>query len=194
MHLAISHQSELNQRHCSSQSNCMCRLTMQSLKPYSEAFTQGHTIMKNLFYIISALFLFIGNVALADSADKLSVQASSAWTNQSGSTLYIDGVSLNGQITGHYINRAQGYNCQNISYPVTGWIYGSAITFTTIWQSTTESCNSITSWTGFYYNGQISTLWQLVMNGATNTSQILQGSDTFTPTVMMNKKSLLNAK
>ena len=150
--------------------------------------------MKNIFFYTCAMLLFTSNNALADTANKPSVQALSAWTNQSGSTLYIDAVSPNGQIIGHYINRAQGYNCQNISYPVTGWIYGTAITFTTIWRSTTESCNSITSWTGFYYNGQISTLWQLVINGSTNTNQILQGSDVFTPNTIKDKKSLLHGK
>lgn len=150
--------------------------------------------MKNIFFYICAIFLFTSNNAFADTASKPSIQALSAWTNQSGSTLYIDAVSPNGQITGHYINRAQGYNCQNISYPVTGWVYGTAITFTTLWQSTAESCNSITSWTGFYYNGQISTLWQLVINSSTNTNQIIQGSDVFTPNVLRDKKSLLHGK
>lgn len=150
--------------------------------------------MKNIFFYLCAIFLFTSFNASADTSSKSFIQASSAWNNQSGSTLYIDAVNPNGQITGHYINRAQGYNCQNISYPVTGWIFGTAITFSTIWQSTTESCNSITSWTGFYYNGQISTLWQLTINGSTNTSQILQGSDLFTPNVMRDKKSLLRGK
>ncbi len=151
--------------------------------------------MKNIFYAFCALFLFLSGGALAGSADQPSVLASSAWTNQSGSTLYIDAVNPStGQLSGHYINRAQGYNCQNIAYPVTGWVYGTAITFTTIWKSSTESCNSITSWTGFFNKGQLSTLWQLVIGGSTSTSQIVQGSDVFTPYVMSDKKSLLRDK
>lgn len=122
------------------------------------------------------------------------VQSLSAWTNQSGSTLYIDSIDSTGKLTGHYINRAAGYACQNISYPVTGWVFGTAITFTTIWQSSTESCNSITSWTGFYYNGKISTLWQLVINGSTTTQQIIQGSDVFSPASAMKRQSLINPK
>jgi hypothetical protein len=120
--------------------------------------------------------------------------ALSAWTNQSGSTLYIDAVDPTGKVTGHYINRAAGYGCQNIAYPVTGWIYGSAITFTVKWQSSTESCNSITAWTGFLYNGKISTLWQLVINGSTSTTQILQGSDVFSPSAVMSHPSLVKPK
>lgn len=147
---------------------------------------------------IRAAFLIVATlVSMAAHARDLAraaIQASSAWTNQRGSTLYIDSVAPNGQLTGHYINRAQGFNCQNIAYPVVGWIYQNAITFTTIWQNPVESCNSITSWTGFYDNGQISTLWQLVVNGSSSTNQILQGSDTFNPSSKVERKTLLQDK
>lgn len=147
--------------------------------------------MRKILFILPLLSSFIfTNLTYAGN----SISASSAWTNESGSTLYIDSIDSNGLLTGTYINRASGYQCQNISYPVTGWIYGTAITFTTIWQSTTESCNSITSWTGFYYSGQIQTLWQLVINGSTSTGQILQGSDTFSPSSKKTHKSLIMKK
>lgn len=151
--------------------------------------------MKKLFAVF-ALVMGMVSAAYADDASpsaSQALQALSAWTNQSGSILFIDQVAPNGQMTGRYINRAAGYHCQNIPYPVTGWIYPNqtGITFTTLWKSPQESCNSITSWTGFYYNGKISTLWQLVVNGSTNTGQILQGSDTFMPSQMSEKKSLL---
>ena len=122
------------------------------------------------------------------------LQALSSWTNQSGSTLTINSIDQNGLLSGTYINREQGYGCQNIAYPVTGWVYGTAITFTTLWQSSSESCNSITAWTGFYYQGAISTLWQLSVNGSSSTSQIIQGSDTFSPATAVIKQSLLPKK
>ena len=125
----------------------------------------------------------------ADEPDSL--KALSAWTNQSGSTLYIESISNDGQIVGSYINRAQGYGCQNIEYPVTGWVYGTAITFTVDWKSAIESCNSITSWTGFLYQGKIQTLWQLVVNGSSSTSQIINGPDTFKPGTMKIHKTLI---
>jgi hypothetical protein len=137
----------------------------------------------------AALMLVTALQALA--APPKSVGAGSAWTNQMGSTLYIDAVETSGLLSGHYVNRAAGYSCQDIPYPVTGWINGTAITFTTLWQSSTESCNSITAWTGFYDQGQISTLWQLVANGATSPSQIVRGSDTFHAGTSTTHKSLL---
>jgi hypothetical protein len=151
--------------------------------------------MKYFRKLVCLLLVVLNASALAAQTEPPAVRASSAWTNQSGSTLYIDTYDPNsGLISGHYINRAAGYGCQNISYPVTGWIFGTAISFTTIWESSTESCNSITSWTGFYYQGQISTMWQLVVNGSTNTQQIIQGSDVFNQTAKTSKKSLSNAK
>jgi hypothetical protein len=120
--------------------------------------------------------------------------AMSAWVNQEGSTLYINGISAQGELTGTYINRSAGYGCQNSPYPVNGWVYGTAISFSTKWQNSVESCNSITSWSGFYTNvggqGKITTLWQLVINGTSSPSQILKGQDVFSQSSTIENKSL----
>ena len=141
--------------------------------------------------IIVAVFMLMSFSVVADENKPAELKALSSWTNQSGSTLYIDSIGANGLLTGTFINRAAGYACQNIPFPVTGWVYGSAITFETIWQSTSESCNSITTWTGFLNQGQIHTLWQLVINGSTSTSQIIKGSDIFSPSASVVNKSLI---
>lgn len=133
-------------------------------------------------------FLALAPIAAAEEAAALT--ALSSWTNQNGSTLYIDNIGSNGQLTGTYINRAPGYRCQNIPYPVTGWVYGTAITFTVNWKSSVESCNSISAWTGFLYQGQIQTLWQLVLNDSSSTSQIEKGTDTFRPNATLEHKTL----
>lgn len=119
------------------------------------------------------------DAAVKPEADSTSLQAGTTWTNQRGSTLTIDSVGSNGQIAGTYVNRAAGFGCQKTPYPVIGWIYGTAITFTVAWKNPSASCQSITAWTGFYLKGEIQTKWQLVEDGATNPSQIMQGSDTF---------------
>ncbi len=126
---------------------------------------------------ILAVFVILAFTCAVGAGADNEIEALSAWTNQSGSTLYIDGIDSNGRLTGTYINRAPGYQCQNVPYPVTGWVYGTAVTFTTIWQSSSESCNSITAWTGFVYEGKIQTLWQLVINGSSNEGQIIKGAD-----------------
>lgn len=118
-----------------------------------------------------------------------------AWTNQSGSTLYIEDIDSEGGITGFYVNRATGFNCIGTPYPVTGWVLDgtNTITFTVKWENTSENCQSLTSWTGFFSSdGQtITTLWQLVSNGATKSSQILTGSDSFTRVAQKKLDSLM---
>ena len=74
------------------------------------------------------------------------------------------------------------------------WVYGTAITFDTKWESASESCNSITSWAGYYYQGQITTFWNLVQNGSITSSQIVQGKDTFTPVTKVVNKKLMHKK
>ena len=144
--------------------------------------------MKTRGVIILAAILSISLEAAAQS-----IQVPSAWTNQRGSTLYLEALSANGQITGYYVNRASGTSCQNIPYPLVGWVYGSGITFTVKWQGSIQSCNSITSWTGFLYQGRINTLWQLVINGSTSTGQIQQGNDIFSPAQAVTHKSLMQS-
>lgn len=146
--------------------------------------------MKNirvLFFLFVVILL--NNHVLGQ--DESGVEAATVWTNQGGSSLYIQSVDPSGMISGYYINREQGYSCQNTPYPVTGWILGTAITFTVIWSNSTESCNSITSWTGFYYGGVITTLWQLVINNSTSVNQIIQGKDVFTLSSQKQNKSLI---
>ena len=154
--------------------------------------------MQNKYLITLLTSLLFSLSACADSSNtdssSTSILVPSSWVNQDSSTLSITSVDSTGQITGIYINGAAGYNCQNIVYPVTGWIYGTAITFDTKWESTIESCNSITSWAGFLYQGEISTFWNLTLNGSTSTSQIIQGKDTFTQITTSVRTSLISKK
>lgn len=102
-----------------------------------------------------------------------------AWTNQSGSTLHIEAISPTGMVTGHYINRAAGFACQNTVYPVTGWLNGTAITFSVTWTNATQSCNSVTGWTGSFDSGftTLSTNWVISRNGS---AELTTGQSVFT--------------
>ena len=76
-----------------------------------------NAMKKNIFYYMYICFISISIFSysykvLANHEFTHLMQESAAWTNQSGSTLYIDQVSNIGEITGHYINRAAGYGCQ----------------------------------------------------------------------------------
>ena len=150
--------------------------------------------MKNVHILFFAfVVILLSNYTLGQDENEI-LEAGSIWINQSGSIMCIQGVDPNGMLSGYYINREQGYACQNTQFPLTGWVYGNAITFTVIWDNSTETCNSITSWTGFYYNGAITTLWQLVVAGSTNVNQIIKGQDTFTPGTQKANESLILMK
>lgn len=137
--------------------------------------------MKNAWkksFILMALVLLCSSSASATACPR-----ESAWENELGSTLYIEDISSEGKITGVYINMGQEYGCQNTPYPVTGWIMenGRALTFMVKWQNAVENCHAVTTWTGFLSSdgNTLTTLWQMVVNGTTSTSQILQGEDAF---------------
>ncbi len=118
----------------------------------------------------------------------------SSWTNQRGSTLYIENITAEGFITGSYINRAAGYHCQNSPYPVIGWVLQgtNTITFAVKWDNATENCASQTAWTGFFGANcqKLSTSWELVKNGTTDPAQILKGEDQFTRGTPLHFNSL----
>tara|TARA_B110000879_G_scaffold73478_1_gene102635 strand:- start:627 stop:1124 length:498 start_codon:yes stop_codon:yes gene_type:complete len=152
---------------------------MNSKNLYTTPSSSSTTLFLAVFFstLISLLASF-ATIAAEDEA--VSISASTQWINELGSVLTITTIDSTGLLTGNYVNKAAGYPCKDTAYPVTGWVDGTAIIFNTLWINSTESCNSITAWTGFYYNNQISTLWQLVEDGATAVSQISSGSDTFT--------------
>jgi hypothetical protein len=52
-------------------------------------------------------------------------------------------------VSGSYINRNEGFNCQNTPYPLTGWVLGNFISFSVAWDNVYENCNSVTAWSGF---------------------------------------------
>ncbi len=112
------------------------------------------------------------------------VSTSSTWTNQSGSTMTIS-IDGNDNVTGQYINRAQGTGCQNSPYPIAGRVTGNFIAFSVAWTNGTQNCNSVTGWAGYAQASgstiAIVTQWNLAYQGS-GAPAIEQGADTFTYT------------
>ena len=131
--------------------------------------------MVRRYMLLAVIFLFLCvNVTLAQTSG---LTVPSYWQNQRGSILHLNGMDAAGHVVGQYTNKAQGYPCQ-ATYPLVGWIYDNGITFTVAWVNDTESCNSLTSWTGHYNNGAITTQWLLVNNSS---GVITKGEDIFGP-------------
>jgi hypothetical protein len=119
--------------------------------------------------------------------------ASSTWKNQSGSTMLI-AIDTFGNVTGQYINRAQGTGCQNSPYPLVGRVTGDFIAVSVAWNNSTENCNSVTGWTGYAQvsgsNVEIVTNWNLAYQSASG-GKIEQGKDTFQYVPTVQTKSFL---
>jgi hypothetical protein len=133
--------------------------------------------------IVFAILLLLGNCgAFAASGAGAPIQSQTSWTNQRGSTLYVTHVNpRTGQITGSFINRANGFHCENKPYPMTGWFSGNAVTFSVNWESKhAPNCKSTTAWTGFVSGDKMPTRWQLIADGATDLKDIATEDDLFT--------------
>jgi Avidin family len=112
---------------------------------------------------------------LSGSAFAQSIPAPSFWKNQRGSELSI--WSLNGgRFEGVFTNRAPGFACQGIPYPVTGQVTPQGFFFVV----TFAKCNSFTRWYGRVNGSQMPTKWNLYYIGSDGTPGSLAGSDVFT--------------
>ncbi len=132
--------------------------------------------MKNILLL---LVLYSGVFSVSFAEEERVILALSSWDNQAGSTLHIESINDKGLMKGTYTNRAKGYGCQNIPYPMTGWLNGTAITFTVKWQHPQESCGSLTAWTGFIKEGQIITMWQIVNDATEAKESVFKGEAIF---------------
>ena len=124
--------------------------------------------------------LFAGALTIASlvqgwaaAAQQLTVGATYTWVNELGSKMTTSW-GADGLITGTYVS-AVGCGAGTVR-PLTGWWNNAAMTFTVNWQE----CNSLTSWTGNYGAGKITTLWQLTVSGPPKWNSIIAGADTFT--------------
>ena len=137
--------------------------------------------MLRLFTMLIAIG-FAG-FAHAQDAVRHGITPGSKWVNELGSEMEIVTVDPNGAITGIYINRAAGFDCQDEPMALSGWLNrGLLISFSVRWKNEHVDCDSLTGWTGYYASGQIFTNWELVyISARTGLPTRLDGSDTFMP-------------
>lgn len=139
--------------------------------------------MKTAVSLFAILATLGSQAAFADDSSTIareSLKGHTIWVNARGSQMSIS-VSSSGRVSGSYINRDGNYSCQNTPYPISGWVDGTAISFSVQWDNRFENCNSVSGWTGFFdaASGEIETKWNLSVSGSTDPSQILAGTDTF---------------
>ncbi len=123
------------------------------------------------FILIVAATLAFLNQAHAQPAP------GTTWVNQRGSVLTIDTIGIDGKFEGTFVNKAAGFKCQGMPYPVVGWIDGETMGWLVIWNNSYENCQSVTAWGGIVVSSStIETNWVL---SSLQTGSSLIGSDTF---------------
>ncbi len=139
------------------------------------------------FLLAGAAFAVISNSAFADSHLTMDesglLSVASTWQNQAGSAMTIS-IGPNGWVSGRYVNAETDFGCVGgPGFPLMGWYLEGTISFTVIWKNISQSCHSMTGWTGYLTtNGtdlQFKTQWNLA-EPTGDGFQILSGSDVFT--------------
>lgn len=88
------------------------------------------------------------------------------WANEHGSRLVVTAVAANGSVSGTYANNSPDFACRGVAFPITGWLNGDMISFTTLWKNATSDCKSITAWTGYFHDGRLAVEWVLTYQDA----------------------------
>ncbi|MCW5732783.1 MAG: hypothetical protein KIS73_01575 [Enhydrobacter sp.] len=73
--------------------------------------------------------------------------AQTTWTNDHA-VLVINSIDAEGKLTGTYQNSGSQFPCAGIAYPVTGWIDGNVISFSTL-RKNPRNCTAVETWAGF---------------------------------------------
>ncbi len=125
-------------------------------------------------YLVAGAMLIVSIVTGGSAvAQQLTAGTPFVWVNELGSKMTTSW-GADGLITGTYVS-AVGCGAGTVR-PLSGWWNNAAMTFTVNWQE----CNSLTSWTGNYNTGKLTTLWQLSLSGPPTWDSIVAGTDTFT--------------
>ena len=122
-------------------------------------------------------FVFLITTQAAAFAQTLS--SWTTWVNQRGSVMTLRPFGA-GQLSGHYVNNAQGFACRGTRYPLSGQTMGNRIQFTVQWKNWYKDCNSTTVWRGRIAGNAIDSQWQLNYVDAHGRPAVMRGRDRFT--------------
>ncbi|WP_315792445.1 avidin/streptavidin family protein [Bradyrhizobium sp. SZCCHNRI1002] len=126
--------------------------------------------------ILILLFFFLPISAQAE------VPSFSTWINTRGSALSVFFVDpATGAFSGTYVNRAAGFECQDVPYAAVGASKGTSVTFRVDWKGVLiPDCHSTTVWTGLLVGSTLKTKWRLDYTGSDGKPHTMYGRDVFT--------------
>jgi len=97
-------------------------------------------------------------LAMACSAGAQTMATPVKWQNQRGSELTITSIDATGALKGTFVNKAEGFECQNTPFDVTGRLFRSSEIFFVV---TFGPCNTVTRWRGNIRGSKMRTYWLL---------------------------------
>jgi hypothetical protein len=121
-------------------------------------------------------------MALPAVAGAQSFAPQTTWVNDHGSVLVIQSIGPDGSLTGTYSNSAPGSPCNNVAFPLAGWVDGDRIIYAIRRKNAAVDCGSVTSWTAYLYGGRLYAEWSLAYwDSASNRPMPNRGVDSYIP-------------
>jgi hypothetical protein len=122
------------------------------------------------------LWLAILALPIVAHAQAPTFSAPMVWQNDHA-RLVIQTIDGEGKLTGTYQNAGSGFSCAGLVYPVTGWIDGDRITFSTR-RKDARNCTNVQSWSGFVRGDELLVEYVAIYwNGTANVA--MNGSDRY---------------
>lgn len=115
--------------------------------------------------------LALGVVGLGTEAT-----AQTTWANDHA-VLVISSVDTDGKLTGTYQNSGSQFGCAGVVYPVTGWMNGNLISFSTI-RKDHRDCTGVETWAGFIKGDEL-TVEFIALARDGNENGVLHGRDRY---------------
>ena len=129
-------------------------------------------------FVLRRIALSVCLLALpfAMHAQTSSLPVQTVWQNDHA-RLVIQSVDAEGKLVGTYQNSGSGFLCADIAYPVTGWVDGDRITFSTR-RKDPRNCTNVQAWTGFVRDDELLVEFVAIYwNGTANVA--VNGSDRY---------------
>ena len=132
--------------------------------------------------ILTSVAFAMGMLAVPALAGAQSFAPQTTWINDHGSVLVIQSIAPDGRLEGSYSNSMPGTPCDNVAFPVAGWVDGERITYSIRRKNASVDCGSVSSWTGYLANGRIYAEWSTGQWDAhTAQARLTRGTDVYWP-------------
>lgn len=118
----------------------------------------------------------LGLLCLPVAATGQSIGPRTTWINDHAQFV-IQSIDADGKLAGTYTNYGPGFDCTDRAFPVTGWVDGNLISFTTH-RKDAGNCTSVQSWTGMVRDGRLLVEF-IALKAEGGQTGLFKGSDSY---------------